>query len=347
MCGVKGGENFGAGEEVAISFMSMDKRLIACVLLLNALAACQTTQKPPFIQTISSTPTLTKTPTIDPTEAVPAGTMIALATMDAIVTKQPELGEYYSHDCMIYPCYVTNLGLSPDGRWAVFFNAEQYGGLSVVDINVTKKMDINLTDIIDCPCGSSASIHVEHWSKDGKYLYVSPYDGSEGGFEEFWKSKTILVRINLEENTWLDTKMGPSFSFSPNDKYIAYRNKQKIIIYDFQSAKSREMEILSDDKMFGHFIWSPDSNEIIFVSSATDLDEERPDGFTLLLLDIETMTMEVILKNDQRYLYPLEWPSDDTVLLESLFEVTEDNLLAISGEKYKLNPNTYQVEDSK
>jgi hypothetical protein len=327
--------------------MSMHKRLGIFVFFLHVLTACQTTQKPVFFQTTSPTVTIPAAPIIAPTETVPAGTLIALATMDAIVTKQPQLGKYYSHDCMIYPCYVTNLGLSPDGKWAVFFSSEQYGGLSIVDINVTKKMDINLIDIIDCPCGPSASVHVEHWSGDGKYLYVSPYDGSEGGFEEFWRSKTILIRIDLEKGTWLDTNMGPAFSFSPNDNFIAYRNGQKITIYDHQSAKSREAEVSSDYGAFGHFVWSPDGNEIIFISSTTDLDEERPDGFTLLLLNTETMTMKVILENDDRYLYPLEWPSDDTVLLESLFEVTEDNLLAISGEKYKLNPTTYQVEKIK
>lgn len=62
-------------------------------------------------------PTETSTPIIEPAVTIPVGTLMAVSTMDALVTAKPELGEYYSHECMLYSsCLAPQYGLSPNGQ---------------------------------------------------------------------------------------------------------------------------------------------------------------------------------------------------------------------------------------
>lgn len=60
------------------------------------------------------------------------------------------------------------------------------------------------------------------------------------------------------------------------------------------------------------------------------------------------MSTQVVLENDERYLYPLEWQEENNVLLESLYSVDSNDHLVHSDEKYKLNLVTneiYKLED--
>lgn len=333
--------------------MSNYKRIIAIIISAIVFVACNTipenatgiplvsvnanifTITPQAVRTPSlishATPTIRSSPTISP------GTLIALSTMDALVTNESDLAKYYSRDCMIYPCYGTGLGLSPDGNWAVFFNGKEYGGLSIVKVDGTKRWDIDYFDIGDCPCGPSAGVYVEHWSKDGKYFYVSPYDGSEGGLEEFWRSKTELWRLNLENGSVLNTQMGSAFSFSPDDSSIAYRRGQDMVIYEFQTGQSVEFNVLNKYKTFGRFVWSPNKMNIAFIGS-----DDLSNNFTLLILNLESMNARLVFEEDERNLYPAAWQTEEIILLQSLFDVNYGFSDMRDG-GYQLNLRTNEI----
>ncbi len=232
---------------------------------------------------------------------------------------------------MLYSlCLAPQYGLSPNGIWAVYFGVKETGGLRIVNVNTKVMWEIYFTDIKGFS-GPDLYVNIALWSKDGKYLYVMPSQVGEGGFAYFWRDWEKLIRMDLDNGTWVDTKMGSAFSFSPNEKFIAYRLGQELVIYEIQSGESRRFLVPREYKAFGHFVWSTDSKKIMFIGSINDLDqEEKPNGFTLFLLNVEDMTVRTILEKDKRYLYPLEWKTDNIVLLESLFD---ENFL-ITREKY-------------
>lgn len=327
--------------------MHRHKSINTFIFLLIILMGCNTIPTP--TATVISLPTLTRTPfpteintpTIEPTITIPPGTLIAVSTMDALVTAKPELGKYYSHDCMLYSFYCNGpkFGLSPNGQWAVYFSTNKTGGLSIVNVSTKVQWDIYFNDITGFS-GPDLYVYIAHWSKDGRYLYVTPSQVGEGGFADFWRDWEKLIRINLDNGTWVDTKMGSAFSFSPNERFIAYRLGQELAVFEFQSGELRSFSVPVEYKSFGSFVWSPDSKKIMFIGSINDLNEEDPpNGFTLFLLNVEDMTAKTVLEKDKRYLYPVEWRTNNIVLLESFFD---ENFL-ITREKYKINLETNEV----
>jgi len=325
------------------------KRIVAFIFLVIILMGCNAIPTP--TATVISSPTWTRapSPTIEPTVTIPPGTLIAVSTMDALVIAKPELGKYYSHDCMLYSffCPAPRFGLSPNGQWAVYFSVKETGGLSIVNVNTKMQWNIYFNDITGFS-GPDLYVYIAHWSIDGKYLYVKPSQVGEGGFAYFWRDWEKLIRINLDNGTWVDTKMGSAFSFSPNETYISYRLGQEMVVYEYQTGESRKFLVPTEYKAFGRFVWSLDSESILFIGSINDLDqEERPNGFTLFVLNVDDMTVKTILEKDERYLYPLEWETNNLVLLESLFKVTKDNLLVMNGQKYQINLETNEVTEIK
>jgi hypothetical protein len=291
-------------------------------------------------------PTITVSPTIETTPTISPEKLAEIATLDAIVTEKPEL--VYDRLCVArISCFVSTLGLSPNGKWAAFYSVEKgTGELNIVNVASKKQWDISYYDITGNLYGDTA-VEIEHWSHDGYYLYVSPRHPGDGGMERFWRAYTQLIRMNLENGTWVDTQMGSSFSFSPNDKFIAYRRGTRLVVYEFQTGNEQMFNVPAEYRAFGRFVWSPDSKQILFVGSSLEeffVSEEQPNGFTLFLLDVEDMKAQTILEKDERYLYPLDWQTSNIVLLESLYKVRQDGSLESSSEKYQLDLETNKIQ---
>jgi Tol biopolymer transport system component len=280
--------------------------------------------------TETSIPVNLTTPTLLPPEI-----LVAITTMEAILDVKPELKEFY------FSCCLPSLRLSPDGKWAVFYNSNDKigSGLSFVNTSSKKQWDIfyyDVTGAIGCDC----FLEVVHWSKDGSYVYIAPRVALSAGADLYLllDAGTQLIRIDLDDGSWVDTKMGIGFSFSPNDRFIAYRRGQDIVIHEFQTGHEQTFPMSREYVAFGHFVWSPDNKNITFIGSLeSKLADENIGGFTLFVLDIDSRKSKIILKDDERYLYPLEWQETNTILLESLYTVDSNGYLEYSGEKYELN----------
>ena len=306
-----------------------------------------------FTKTPKPTTTFTIFPTIETTPTIPPATMAIVATIEALVTEKPGLERFYSRFCIVYgyTCYANDsLGLSPNKEWAVFFNTKNgSGGLNIVNIDSKKQIDIYFHEITGFS-GSDVWVNIEHWSRDGRYLYVSPYISGSGGDGFFWRNYIQLIRINLENGTWVDTKMGSGFSFSPTDGFIAYCRGQNIVVYEFQSGIERTFALPAEYVVFGRFLWSEDSKQIIFISSPvaellTDEAIGKPKGFSLFLLNVADMSVRTILEKDGRYLFPVEWQAPNLVLLEGLYTVSSDDTLEFGGKKYLLDLQTNNISE--
>jgi hypothetical protein len=345
--------------------------IATCILVGMIAAACNRASVPTMtvIPTATdnlaaiTTPEFTHTPilvsatspTIEATPTIPPATFSVVSTIEAIVTEKPELERFYERHCIVYGfcCCVPNLGLSPDGKWAVFFNSpiDGSGGLSVVNVGSKKQWDISYYEITGT-YGGDTTVGVEHWSQDGRYLYVSPRMAGSGGLGYFWRSETQLIRLDLTDGTWFNTNMSSAFSFSPDDRFIVYRREQNVVIHEFQTGQERIFAVPSEYGAFGRFVWSQDNKQIMFIGSSVEELEAvvLPDdakGFTLFLLNTANMKAQVIIEKDQHYLYPLEWQVPNIVLLESLYKVGADGILHHNGEKYRLDLETNDISKHK
>jgi hypothetical protein len=308
----------------------------------------------PFPSTATMiSPTITEVmlPPVEETSTFQPAILAEVATLDAIVSEKPELKEFYDRFCITHGncAYVANLGLSPNKEWAVFFSVENgTGGLSIVNVASKKQWDISYYDITGESC-CDASVVIEHWSHDGRYLYVSPQMAGSGGLFWFWRDYIQLIQINLENGIWINTDMGSSFSFSPDDRFIAYRRERNVVIHELQTGQERMFTVPAEYGAFGRFVWSLDGTQIIFIGSSVDELQsdvlfDQASGFTLFLLDTENMKAQAIIEKDERYLYPLEWQAPNIVLLERLYQVASDGSLHYDGvEKYKLDLETNNI----
>ena len=305
------------------------------------------TPYPSIIVRLRPTALETSTPTFDATSMIPPETWAKIATLDAIDTERPELT--YDKICILMTVDGCSV-ISPNGQWAVFRGHQKgSGGLSIINMLNKKRWDISYYDITGNSWDDTA-VDVEHWSRDGRYLYVSPRPVGDGGEGWFWRDYIQLVRLNLENGTWVDTKMGAAHSFSPNDRYIIYRRGQSVVIREFQTGTEHIFKIPEEYTAFGRFTWSSDSKQIIFVG--TEVDEllsdalsKEPSGFSLFLIDLEGGEVKTILEKDERYLYPLEWLTPNIVLMKSLYTIESDGNLSPNNEPYTMDLETKAVSE--
>jgi hypothetical protein len=251
--------------------------------------------------------------------------------MDAIVTQNPELQASYRYyqECVYMPhaCVSPGLGLSPNGAWAVFFDGSS---IKIMSVNTKKEWKVTFSELSGTE--GAGTVSVAHWPLDGKYVYVVPrQDGADGGYEWFWGAKsTKLIRLDLETGIWTDTKMGYAYSFSPNDHYVVYRSEQGIHIHDLTTGQEKVIPISYAE--YGRFTWSPDSQQIIFIATRNEMDlENRENGFTALLYDVETDERQIEFENNLEFLYPVQWNDENQVVFEKLFDGF--------GEQYYLDMN--------
>jgi Tol biopolymer transport system component len=223
---------------------------------------------------------------------------------------------------MLYPCYTPGLGLSPNGLWAAFFSFSDSGGLKIVSVDGTKQWDVYYSELsgMTCPCGD-ALVAIDHWSADGKYIYLYPYMMGDGGYDWVWNKQTQLIRLDLSSGSWIDTHMGNSYSFSPDDQFIAYRSESGVHIHDLSTREEMVFPVSTGFIDFGRFVWSPDGSRLIFAAAKEDLNlEEQESGLTVFLISLSDSSVITLFEADLRYLYPIAWPEQNRVIFKTLYE---------------------------
>jgi hypothetical protein len=297
------------------------------------------TATPTLTPTNKMTPSATNEPYLSPT--LPVATLSILQTLDAYVTQNPDVGKYYEtvmRECLTLACNSYRLGMSPNGIWAAFFtvneNIQNDGGLIITNIKGKKRWYIYNSDLTaDIDLGTGV-VRVEHWSLDGKYVYLSPYFAIDGGYSWFWNDTLKLIRFDLETGSYIDTRMNRSFSFSPNDRYIAYRGDDGVRIFELKTGIEQVFPMPTDTFDFGRFTWSPDGKRLIFVTSLENIENTQEQGFSSFLIDLRDNTIRTVFKNDMRYIYPVSWIDPNIVILKGLFD----------GQQYILDLGTNEIK---
>lgn len=171
-----------------------------------------------------------------------------------------------------------------------------------------------------CPCGD-ALVAIDHWSADGKYIYLFPDMMGDGGYDWVWNKQAQLIRLDLSSGYWIDTQMGNSYSFSPADQFIAYRSEGGVYIHDLSTREEIVYPVSADFTDFGRFVWSPDGSSLIFVAAKEDLNlEEQESGLTVFLINLSDSSVISLFEDDLRYLCPIAWPEQNQVIFKSLYE---------------------------
>ncbi len=272
----------------------------------------------------TKTPTSTATPTSTflPIETISVATLNAVSTLDAIrldlINKFPELQEY-STSCFVTSCY--GVEASPNGRWMIFTNGNT---IELYRADGEKVGKYSFYDIYGFLIGFyEGYVEAVHWAKDGRYLYISATPGGDGGPEPYFRYRSALVRVNLENGTWRDVNVSGSFEFSPNDKFIIYSNsKGRVNLRDIQTGMERAYFAPEKYFYFGEYVWASGGEKVIFVASPESWESEDS-TFGLLMIDVESGVLLDLYESLFPFYYPISWEEEDKVTLNKFQEYGE------------------------
>lgn len=312
------------------------KRIVFGLILVIALISCANPQETPvsiptvavtLAETATATATITATdrpkitprPTYPPLPTSPAATQTAVAALETIrinlLNQHPEL-DSYGISCNIDWC--VGISISPNGQNIVVTNA-----------NAMELFRLNGERVGVYSFYNLYGYHIErtygyvsdsHWSKDGKYLYITTDLGNDGGPEPYFGYRSSLVRVNLINGTWIDTGISGVISFSPTDRFIAYStNKSEIRMMDLKSGQ--ETTYYTDDRyeFFGEFVWSPDGRKIIFAATPEDWYADNA-TFALYVIDLDLTTIYKVHESAYPFYYPVSWSEDNKITLDRMNE---------------------------
>lgn len=270
----------------------------------------------------TSSPVATYTPrnTITPEPTVPPATVAAMATIDTIGLNFPDVLPFSGN-------------LSPNGKWAAFetyINNEP--GLKLINVYNNNYWDIGYYEAFGYQHDSYGGyIIVSRWSNDGASVYLEPHPEWDGP-NLFFGSAATLVRFNLNNGQWQDLDVGNSFSISPNEKYLVYKSDGNVHAKLLRTGSEEIFPIPQKFEYFGKFVWSPDNEKIVFPAAYGEWYDGKT-GFSILLIDLKKSTVEILLEDDFRLLYPEVWLEDTRILLNQHGQAA----------KYYFDPETKQL----
>ena len=152
-----------------------------------------------------------------------------------------------------------------------------------------------------------------HWSKDGNFAYLIPsfccVDVPQNIFFNGFRTGVGLYRLDLQTGK-LAVVLPPSptsvvtgyaFSFSPNDKYLAYlgpNNLNEINVYTLKSGSVEKIGLNRYD-FCGGFEWSADSKKLAFVCVLYESEDKQI--YAYLWLDTADWVPNLLTKKEAAY----------------------------------------------
>ncbi len=286
---------------------------------------------------------------------LPSKTVSILATTIANATKKVQ---EHKLDCNGYPDNQNTISpdYSPNRSWRFTFCLDPNTGFTF-----TKFIQSNGPDTWNVPFYEAYGSTVRndqfpdgiksgkmlpiYWSKDGDYVYLRPYWCCIDGPGMFFVDALAIYRLNL--NTGELEVILPSsgaIAFSPNGRYLAYSTEaNKIYLRKLETGENIPIQLGTNYENIGVFSWSPDNKMLIFVAASGNWEDNIPapsagskSGFSLLLLNLETMKITTLIDNDIHLLRPSQeetWISNEKIRLNDakgnvyLYEIGEGRLL--------------------
>jgi len=275
-------------------------------------------------------PTTTNTPTttIQPTPTIPRETITVLETVKAFLP-------------------ICNPGVfwetSQDRQWIV--DRDCIGGnsenalfhLKVLNILDGREWQVDF-DTVEFGY-DDGSFWPEHWSKDGRFLFVSVFRQMDGGGFEFMNA-TMLLRLNLltGEVTQILPDGFHTFAFSPGSEKLAYVTDNKINILNFESWGKESYQLNMDYCRIGDLIWSPSEDKIIFQTrTCTEDDYFEFLSYNLVVLNLSSGTLNQVLSSTEELPRALKWEDENPVYFEKDYsDQAQDKCWVLNFEKGEL-----------
>lgn len=299
-------------------------------------------------------PTLTPHPTLMPTSTAtfPLGrthTMLATSIAGATQTAQQD-----AIDCDGRPKsrrYIDD-AKSPNGAWRINLCIDPKTGSSYtkfIQVNGVATWEVSFYEMFGKTRKSNSNpegykdgqMVVAHWSSDGRFAYLYPFICCMDG-PVLFNGVFALYRFDLSTGE-LKTifSSGGHFKFSPDDKYLVYRTIPPTVhLFNLESGDDASFPLDKKYATVGFFSWSPSSKMLVFVAPLQHWEDGWPDytgnknGYSLLLLNRETMKVSILIDNDLRRLLPMltddksAWIDNDKILLSNnyLYDISKHQL---------------------
>ena len=152
-----------------------------------------------------------------------------------------------------------------------------------------------------------------HWSKDGNFAYLIPsfccVDVPQDIFFNGFQRGVGLYRLDLKTGklavvlppspTSVDA--GYAFSFSLNDKYLAYLGLENLNEINVNTLKTGSVEKISLNKydFCGRFTWSADSKKLAFICGLYENDDKQL--YAYLWMDTADWVPNLLTKKEATY----------------------------------------------
>ena len=304
----------------------MLRKLLTMAFVLAILNAC-TAVTPMVISTfvptqpVQPTPTITAKSTSYPT-LTPKPTITPNSTEQAFIELKSEFPEM----CDSLPWEVMQ---SPDEKWLA--QGCHYEGLQVMNRNGITIWRVTNQEIFgksDNYPYNQGGIGPQHWTKDSQYLYFSvEYCCWDPGIGMLAETDT-LYRIDMNSGVYQLLRSGTfDFSFSPTDRrlvFIEELNSPPIVeVHDLQTGDIKTLKLKVEDTYNQAKVDAWSSDGLMFAVKTVSginysYDVHTPDMFSLIIIDVNSWSQKVVVKDLQTIsLKVLEWTDDDILIYQT------------------------------
>ena len=212
---------------------------------------------------------------------------------------------------------------SPNGQWMEVFCSQDT--IEIVRMDETRKWEVSSDTLINPYTEYFGGVN--HWSNDGAYAYID-FDPHTDGYWEPYHQGIVLYRLNLEtgqiseelplgKSDWIFY----SLAFSPNDRRLAYivTDKSPVIlnVRDIQTGDEQSFEFDPKYNTGGGFVWSPDSQRLVFSITQFDTTTYEYIATSIILWDKDTSKITELVKDHQSRLQATEWINETKIILQA------------------------------
>jgi WD40 repeat protein len=264
-------------------------------------------------------PTFTEAATFTP---VPAFTQPARPTNDSL----GDLVERYQQSIF-----------SPNGQWAAYREPNK-----IRVENAEEKREWTLPCELFDECSVLFPLK---WSRNGRILYFAPAPANSGSPANITLF-TALAQIDVRSGKWElllpDSDRYYDFTFSPDDKYLAYTQSsgnlpgEASVTMGIMGTESKKGQQFTLDGVYaGNIVWSPFKYRFIFQT----IDPDK--GSSIVYFDLETNLLKYVLKDEQSDFSIGLWNDAD-----NLVALRQTDWVTRSSSNWMLNPFTAELEQA-
>lgn len=315
--------------------------LTACSPLPDANPAATVATKE--VSSVVATPVATAATTeVSPTAATPQATPRATAATPEVA---PVAATPVSTPDDAVMDLATSTVASPDGRWVAELTVAtpKNGDSYYTNLTITNAAKTSRWTAVDAwaPYGLGYTVpRPFHWSRDGRYLYVTNDPAPDGC--ALFVNGSDLQRVDLSDGsvTEIVGPVGLWLSLSPDETklaYLSWNGDRPLVVRDLASGAENAIKLPAGDPNWqaGNIVWSPDGNSMVLTVANNPCAGGWAQSTSIMQVNLATLQARPLLADDKRLLVTAEWPEPSTIVLQDQ-----------NGQQVKMNAATGQIEQN-